>query len=63
MTIAIREFGRTKHMSMRVIFGAAALGYVTQEVVDRTLELLFCHGVNHVDVVFSYGEAELRIRP
>ena len=63
MTIATREFGRTKHMSTRVIFGAAALGHVTQEVADRTLELLLRHGVNHIDVASSYGEAELRIRP
>ncbi len=63
MTIVTREFGRTKHMSTRVIFGAAALGHVTQEVADRTLELLLRHGVNHVDVASSYGEAELRIRP
>jgi len=63
VTIATREFGRTKHMSTRVIFGAAALGHVTQEVADRTLELLLRHGVNHIDVASSYGEAELRIRP
>jgi len=63
VTIVTREFGRTKHMSTRVIFGAAALGHVTQEVADRTLELLLRHGVNHVDVASSYGEAELRIRP
>lgn len=63
MTIATHEFGRTNHRSTRVIFGAAALGQVTQEIADRTLELLLRHGVNHIDVASSYGEAELRIRP
>ncbi len=63
MTIATHEFGRTNHRSTRVIFGAAALGQVTQEVADRTLELLLRHGVNHIDVASGYGEAELRIRP
>jgi hypothetical protein len=32
-------FGRTGHMSTRVIFGAAALGSVTQAEADRTLDL------------------------
>jgi aryl-alcohol dehydrogenase-like predicted oxidoreductase len=63
VTIATHEFGRTKHRSTRVIFGAAALGNVTQEVADRTLEVLRRNGVNHIDVASSYGEAELRIRP
>jgi aryl-alcohol dehydrogenase-like predicted oxidoreductase len=46
-----------------VIFGAAALGDVSQGDADRTLDLLLEHGVNHVDVAASYGEAELRLRP
>jgi len=56
-------FGRTGHMSTRTIFGAAALSRVTQGVADRTLEVLLRHGVNHIDVAASYGDAELRIRP
>ena len=28
---------------------------------DRTLELLLEHGINHIDVAASYGDAELRI--
>ncbi len=56
-------FGRTGHMSTRVIFGAAALGRVTQEEADRTLDLLLEYGVNHFDTAASYGEAEDRMGP
>ncbi len=58
-----QPFGRTGHMSTRTIFGAAALGAVTQDEADRTLEQLLAHGVNHIDVAASYGDAELRIGP
>jgi aryl-alcohol dehydrogenase-like predicted oxidoreductase len=44
-----------------VIFGAAALGDVSKADADRTLEVLLEHGINHIDVAFSYGDAELRI--
>jgi aryl-alcohol dehydrogenase-like predicted oxidoreductase len=54
-------FGATGHESSRVIFGAAALGDVSKADADRTLELLLEHGINHIDVAFSYGDAELRI--
>ncbi|MBC7859071.1 MAG: aldo/keto reductase, partial [Burkholderiaceae bacterium] len=47
--------------SSRTIFGAAALGSVSKQAADRTLELLLEHGVNHIDVAASYGDAELRI--
>jgi aryl-alcohol dehydrogenase-like predicted oxidoreductase len=58
-----QAFGRTGHNSSRTIFGAAALSKVTQAVADRTLEVLLRHGVNHIDVAASYGDAELRIAP
>src|SRR5690349_11687118 len=61
--IATADFGRTGHRSTRVIFGAAALGSVTQDVADRTLEVLLKHGVNHIDTAASYGDSELRIAP
>src|SRR3954463_15446631 len=54
-------FGATGHESSRVIFGAAALGDVSKADADRTLEVLLEHGVNHIDVAASYGDAELRI--
>jgi aryl-alcohol dehydrogenase-like predicted oxidoreductase len=57
------RFGRTGHKSTRVIFGAAALGRVSQQVADETLEVLLRYGVNHIDTAASYGESELRIAP
>src|SRR5438132_5576123 len=63
MSIPTQPFGRTGHMSTRAIFGAAALGRVTQKEADRTLEVLQRYGVNHIDCAASYGDAELRIAP
>ena len=57
------EFGRTGHRSSRVIFGAAALSRMRQERADELLAVLDEHGVNHLDVAASYGEAELRLAP
>ena len=56
-------FGATGHASSRVIFGAAALGSVSQDEADRTLELLLEYGINHIDTAASYGESELRLAP
>jgi aryl-alcohol dehydrogenase-like predicted oxidoreductase len=56
-------FGRTGHQSTRIIFGAASLSRVSQADADRTLDLLLQHGINHIDVAASYGDAELRIAP
>jgi aryl-alcohol dehydrogenase-like predicted oxidoreductase len=63
MPIPVEDFGRTGHRSSRTLFGAAALSRVSQEVADRTLEVLLRHGVNHIDTAASYGESEVRIRP
>jgi aryl-alcohol dehydrogenase-like predicted oxidoreductase len=54
-------FGATGHESSRVIFGAAALGKVSKADADRTLDTILEHGINHIDVAASYGDAELRI--
>lgn len=56
-------FGRTGHQSTRVVFGAAALGWITQAEADQTMELLLKAGVNHIDTAASYGDAELRLGP
>lgn len=61
--IARQPFGSTGQLSTRTIFGAAALGRVSQEEADRTLALLLEHDVNHIDTAASYGESELRIGP
>src|ERR1700682_710693 len=62
MAIPVDAFGRTGHNSSRTLFGAASLSRVTQDVADRTLEVLLRHGVNHIDTAASYGDAELRMR-
>lgn len=56
-------FGSTGHQSSRVIFGAAALGGMSQERADATLALLGPAGINHIDTAASYGESELRLAP
>ena len=56
-------FGATGHESSRVLFGAAALGEVSQYKADSAIELLLEHGVNHIDTAASYGESELRLAP
>ncbi len=61
--IQTRPFGRTGHDSSVTLFGAAALGQVTQAEADRTLDVLLKYGVNHIDVAASYGDAEERIGP
>lgn len=62
-TIEKRPFGRTGHMSSVTLFGAAALGRVTQKEADQTLEVLLEYGINHIDTAASYGDAEDRIGP
>lgn len=61
--IATDAFGRTGHKSTRAIFGAVALGSVTQTEADRTLDVLLEYGINHIDTAASYGESETRIGP
>ncbi len=56
-------FGATGHDSSRVIFGAAALGAMSQDRADATLALLQPAGINHIDTAASYGESELRLAP
>lgn len=58
-----RRLGRLGHQSSVLIYGAAALGGVTQEVADRSVQEALDAGINHVDVAASYGEAELRLGP
>lgn len=61
--IPTAPFGRTGHDSTRVIFGAAALGAMSQQRADDTLDLIAEHGVNHIDTAASYGESEVRLAP
>ncbi|CAN5785410.1 aldo/keto reductase [soil metagenome] len=57
------SFGRTGHQSGRIIFGAAALGAMSQERADELLAVLLAFGVNHIDTAADYGDSELRLAP
>ncbi len=61
--LPLSAFGRTGHRSSRVIFGAAALGFMSQAKADDVLPVLLAAGVNHLDVAADYGDAELRLAP
>ena len=61
--LPLAPFGRTGHQSTRVIFGAAALGSMTQDRADATLAMVTSSGINHIDTAAGYGESEVRLRP
>jgi aryl-alcohol dehydrogenase-like predicted oxidoreductase len=46
-----------------LIYGAAALSDVSQDVADRSIQEALDGGINHVDVAAGYGDAELRLGP
>jgi aryl-alcohol dehydrogenase-like predicted oxidoreductase len=56
-----RRLGRLEHQSSVLVYGAAALADVSQEVADRSIREVLHGGVNHVDVAADYGDAELRL--
>ena len=58
-----RRLGRTGHESTVVTFGTAGIGRVSQEVADRAVEQIIEHGVNHIDIAPTYGEAMERMAP
>ncbi|MDP6455799.1 MAG: aldo/keto reductase [SAR202 cluster bacterium] len=58
-----RTLGRTGHESTVVTFGTAGIGRVTQDVADKAIQLVLDHGVNHIDIAPSYGEAMERMAP
>ncbi|MGB7115060.1 MAG: aldo/keto reductase, partial [Anaerolineales bacterium] len=58
-----RRLGRTGHLSTVAIFGAAAFWDVDQSETDQIMELVISHGINHIDVAPSYGQAEVRLCP
>lgn len=53
-----QHFGRTGHLSTRVIFGGFALSNATEYQADKTLELLLSYGINHIDTARDYGNSE-----
>lgn len=57
-----RRLGRTGHMSTVLTLGCYAIGFMPQGEADKVMELALKHGVNHLDVAPTYGEAESRLR-
>jgi aryl-alcohol dehydrogenase-like predicted oxidoreductase len=60
--LPVAPFGSTGHQSTRVVFGAAALGGMSQERADSTLASVAEFGINHIDTAASYGASEDRLR-
>ncbi|MEJ7741414.1 MAG: aldo/keto reductase [Nocardioidaceae bacterium] len=58
-----RRLGRLGHHSSVLIYGAAALGEVTQDVADQSVQEALDGGINHFDVAADYGDAEVRLGP
>lgn len=58
-----RRLGRLEHQSSVLVYGAAALSQVTQDVADRSVQEALDAGINHFDVAADYGDAELRLGP
>lgn len=58
-----RRLGRLGHESTVLIYGAASLANVTQDVADRSVQEALDAGINHFDVAADYGDAELRLGP
>ncbi len=58
-----RKLGKTGHMSSIVTFGGAALWQVSEKEAEAAAELAMEHGVNHIDIAPSYGQAEVCLGP
>src|SRR4051794_17178049 len=62
MTLPVAPFGRSGHESTRLIFGAAALGSMSQARADATLATVDAAGINHIDTAAGYGASEDRLQ-
>ena len=62
-SLTTSPFGSTGHDSTRVIFGAAALGAMSQDRADATLSKVHEWGINHIDTAAGYGASEDRLQP
>lgn len=58
-----RRLGRIGHETSVLVYGAAALAQVPQEVADASLQQALDAGINHLDTAASYGDAEERMGP
>lgn len=57
-----RRLGRTGHMSTVLTLGSYAIGFISQREADEVLKVAVEHGINHIDVAPTYGDAEFRLR-
>jgi len=56
-----RRLGRLEHRSSVLIYGAASLAAVSQEVADASVERALAAGINHLDTAATYGDSEERL--
>jgi aryl-alcohol dehydrogenase-like predicted oxidoreductase len=60
-TMEKRRLGKTAHMSSILTLGGAAFIEATEATADAAMDLAIKHGINHIDVAPTYGDAELHI--
>jgi aryl-alcohol dehydrogenase-like predicted oxidoreductase len=59
-----RDLGRTGHRSTLITLGGAIFIYqVSREEEEEFMRLFLDHGINHIDVAPTYGDAEIRLGP
>ena len=56
-------FGKSGHMSTRVIFGSASIMKASQKEADQVMDMIMESGINHIDTAAGYGDAEVRLGP
>lgn len=56
-----RRFGRLGHQSSVIIYGASMLAKADQETAERSVIEALDAGINHFDVAWLYGDAEVRL--
>jgi aryl-alcohol dehydrogenase-like predicted oxidoreductase len=61
MTMETRRLGRLGHMTSVLVYGAAALSAVPDEVADRSITLALDAGINHFDTAADYGDSEIHL--
>ncbi len=57
-TIPQRPFGKTGHLSSRIVFGGALFKPSNEADAEKVLNLLREYGVNHLDTSITYGNSE-----
>jgi aryl-alcohol dehydrogenase-like predicted oxidoreductase len=61
MTMETRRFGRLGHLTSVLVYGAASLADVPDDVADRSIELALAAGINSFDTAFGYGDSEFHL--